>query len=316
MLLLYKKVYYTISSNILMLYLAKIKPCFMNKSEEIKEYIIDDKDGFKVCKGNLEFCNKRPTKMLYMSFGLVKSGEADFLINLTTYHLEKNAELIIMPGTIIEVINKSSDFSFVFCSFVPELFNEATVRINVEQIRQIVNLFPILNDKENLIKFELFYKAVKMIYDEKNHMYRRQIAVNDLQNYIFNLSYIVQKKRTSLKITKLTNKDIIFKNFIELVKDNFRQNRNIDFYASKLCISSRYLLKICHNTIHLSPKQIVDKIIIVEIKMLLQSSTKSIQEISNNFNFPDQSSFSRFFKRHVGISPIAFRNNNDYNSHI
>ena len=48
--------------------------------------------------------------------------------------------------------------------------------------------------------------------------------------------------------------------------------------------------------------------VILEIKALLQSTSLSIQEISNRLSFPDQSFFGRYFKKHTGKSPLQYRN--------
>lgn len=57
-----------------------------------------------------------------------------------------------------------------------------------------------------------------------------------------------------------------------------------------------------------SPKTIIDKRLIIEIKVLLQSTELSIQEIADKLNFPDQSYLSRYFKVNCGITPTDYRN--------
>jgi AraC-like DNA-binding protein len=47
--------------------------------------------------------------------------------------------------------------------------------------------------------------------------------------------------------------------------------------------------------------------VIVEIKSLLQTSNLSVQEIAYRLHFPDQSYLGRFFRKHTGQSPTAFR---------
>ena len=46
---------------------------------------------------------------------------------------------------------------------------------------------------------------------------------------------------------------------------------------------------------------------IVLIKFLLKNTDKSIQEICNELNFPNQSFFTRYFKSHTGLTPTEFR---------
>ena len=55
-------------------------------------------------------------------------------------------------------------------------------------------------------------------------------------------------------------------------------------------------------------ESIIDRHVILEIKALLQSTSLSIQEISNRLSFPDQSFFGRYFKKHTGKSPLQYRN--------
>lgn len=56
-----------------------------------------------------------------------------------------------------------------------------------------------------------------------------------------------------------------------------------------------------------SPKEIIDKRVILEIKVLLQSTDYTIQEISQLLHFPDQSYLGRYFKRHTGMSASEYR---------
>ncbi|MDR2084403.1 MAG: helix-turn-helix domain-containing protein [Bacteroidales bacterium] len=45
----------------------------------------------------------------------------------------------------------------------------------------------------------------------------------------------------------------------------------------------------------------------MEIKLLLKSTELSIQEISNELNFPNPSFFCKYFKSRVGMSPKEYR---------
>ncbi len=56
-----------------------------------------------------------------------------------------------------------------------------------------------------------------------------------------------------------------------------------------------------------SAKEIINKYIILEIKILLESTQLSIQEVANYLNFPDQSYLGRYFKRYTGKSPSEYR---------
>ena len=55
-------------------------------------------------------------------------------------------------------------------------------------------------------------------------------------------------------------------------------------------------------------KEMIDKWIVHEIKLMLMFSDLSLQQIADRMHFPDQSYLGRFFKRHTGSSPLAYRN--------
>ena len=78
--------------------------------------------------------------------------------------------------------------------------------------------------------------------------------------------------------------------------------REVSFYADKLCISTKYLTGICKAVTGDSAKKIIDDFAILEIKVLLQSTELTVQEIADRLVFPDQSYLGRYFKRHEGMS--------------
>ncbi len=89
--------------------------------------------------------------------------------------------------------------------------------------------------------------------------------------------------------------------------DEAMEHGNVEYYAARLNITSRYLFKICKENSGLTPKQSIDFVIAGEAKKLLLTSMLSFQEISDRLNFPDQNAFTQFFKRTVGVTPSEFR---------
>lgn len=96
--------------------------------------------------------------------------------------------------------------------------------------------------------------------------------------------------------------------FYKLVSTYGYNSRNIEFYAEKLNMSSRYLYKIIQSAYHITPKQLIDDVIVSLIKQLLLTTSLNNQQISDKFNLSGQSAFGQYFKRCTGLSPAAFRN--------
>jgi AraC-like DNA-binding protein len=45
----------------------------------------------------------------------------------------------------------------------------------------------------------------------------------------------------------------------------------------------------------------------MELRVLLKNSTKTIKEIANEMNFPNQSFLGKYFREHVGVTPSEYR---------
>ena len=99
----------------------------------------------------------------------------------------------------------------------------------------------------------------------------------------------------------------LFHRFVALVHEHCTVEREVAFYADRLCISTRYLSTIVRNIAHRSAKELIDAAAVLEIKMLLQTTDLSVQEIAYRLRFPDQSYLGRYFRKHAGVSPTDFR---------
>ena len=98
------------------------------------------------------------------------------------------------------------------------------------------------------------------------------------------------------KTEGINRQEEIFKRFIQLIHKHCTTQREVSFYAAELFITPRYLSTIVQNVSGNTAKSIIDRHVILEIKALLQSTSLSIQEISNRLSFPDQSFFWPLFQ--------------------
>ena len=117
----------------------------------------------------------------------------------------------------------------------------------------------------------------------------------------------VQRYFTKEQLEGGNRKGQLFKKFIHLVHTNCTMQRDVAFYAEQLCISTRYLSAITKEVGQISAKEIIDEFLTLEIKVALQSTNLSLKEIADRYNFPDQSFFGRYFKKHTGMSPKEYR---------
>lgn len=103
------------------------------------------------------------------------------------------------------------------------------------------------------------------------------------------------------------NENNLVKQFLELVEMHHKTERQVGFYASRIHLTPKYLSLLIKQNTRKSANDWINSYVMLEAKAMLKSSKLSIQQISEELNFADQSVFGRYFKRLEGISPKEYR---------
>lgn len=98
-----------------------------------------------------------------------------------------------------------------------------------------------------------------------------------------------------------------FERLMTLLAENYREQRNVEFYADKMNISSKHLSRVIRSYTGKSVHQWIDEFVALEIKNLLKYSNLSIQQISFELNFPNPSFMGQYFKRITGLTPGEYK---------
>lgn len=106
---------------------------------------------------------------------------------------------------------------------------------------------------------------------------------------------------------RLSRKNYYVRDFMQLVSANFRTQRSVNFYASQLYISPKYLSLIIKEATGYTATEWIDRYVTLEAKNLLRYSGRNVQQIAYDLNFHNQSAFGKYFKHQTGLSPSQFR---------
>lgn len=106
---------------------------------------------------------------------------------------------------------------------------------------------------------------------------------------------------------KVSRSETLFKEFMALLAENCECERSVEFYASKLGISPKYLSIICRAQADKSALRVIDEAVVHRAKELLLQPNLSIQDVASKMNFLSQSFFGKYFKQRVGISPSRYK---------
>ena len=251
-----------------------------------------------------------PRRMGCKLFALCTQGKAQYSVDTVEYTVYANDMMIISEGQITDDVMLSRDFNGMGIIVSDDFFNEI-----VKDVHELSTLFlftranPVCHltqqECDNIVDY---FRMLKQKTDDLKHHFRRETVRSLLTTMIYDLSNIIFRMQNTVD-RRQTRGEAIFTQFLQLVELNFRHERRVSWYAKQLCISPKYLSEIIKQVSRRTPNDWIDNFVTLEIRVLLRNSTKSIKEIAQELNFPNQSFFGKFFKEHVGLSPSQYRNN-------
>lgn len=235
------------------------------------------------------------------------SGEARIEIDLLEYDITPNTQIIFLPNSIINYSYASPDLSISYITFSNAFFQEATVRLDPSFFHFLKENPVVTLPVERTRTINGLIIALEDLYKDKENCFRLQILRNYIQSFLLDIYDKTHRIFEQNRPEGISRQEELFKRFIQLIHKHCLNQREVSFYAQKMFITPRYLSAITQVVAGETAKNIIDKHVILEIKVLLESTDLSIQEIANRLQFPDQSFFGRYFKKHTSISPQYYR---------
>ncbi len=241
------------------------------------------------------------------AFVLVKSGTATIEVDFKPYHITRNNLLLFLPDVHLIQVERSEDFSVSYVTFTPEVYDEVNTHFEPTFLF-FLKEYPVANigeDEASFVNHQIL--AIRHVMDHCPGEHQMQIVRNLTHNFYLAL-YDRTKENFSHRITKnVSSQEGIFMKFLMLVHKHAATERDLPFYADRLCITTRYLSTVVRNQTGRTAKDLIDSHCVQAIKILLRTTDEPLQSIALKLNFPDQSFFSRYFKKLTGIPPTDFR---------
>lgn len=101
-----------------------------------------------------------------------------------------------------------------------------------------------------------------------------------------------------------------FLRFRNLLLKHLTLSRDASFYAESLGISYKQLNKVCKQAVNETAKAFIHRVVILEAKRQLVSTSLSVKEIAYQLGFDEPTNFVKYFRQHVGHTPRKFRGKN------
>lgn len=280
------------------LYMAEYNPIMTTPEEQ---FVVGDTD--------LRYFEEHSCRTEGGAILFCRRGSATVTVDQLRDRVTRDTLLLLLPGSILYLNERTDDFRVRFCAFSLELFSEAAYRLD-PSFFHILHEHAIIRLPDRIIEgVHNWFQMASYTYRDRGNIFRNTIIRNRLQNVLLEAFDKTQRFAPDVHSqTGTTRQADLFQRFVALVHEHCTEQREVAFYADRLCISTRYLSTIIRSVAHSTAKEFIDRSVVLEIKMLLGSTELSVQEIAYRLHFPDQSYLGRFFKKHTGVSPTEFRN--------
>lgn len=246
-----------------------------------------------------------PVKFTSSTSIFVRKGHCKFEINLQEYEIQAPCVVNISSSEIMQPLSISDDFDGAFVVMSSRFVEDFKREINDPSLIGMIKRSPLMNiTPQALSDFEMFYRQMRTLTSETENPYIYKSVLHTVLAFFYHTATMCfhQEREAGSTATHITSR------FLKLARDNFKKERFMDFYARELGITSKHLGRTIKAQTGFTASEWLDRMVILEAKVLLKSSSMSIQQIAEELNFPSQSFFGKYFKNIVGVSPKEFRN--------
>lgn len=252
-----------------------------------------------------------PFKLTFTSAILCCKGSIRTTVNRHEYVVGCNDALIVQSGSIVEFLSCSDDLKIIAMAFEDngndELFNSSTMNANSYIMHRSVPVLMHLDEAE-MQQQKRLYKEIRQFYSSVDVAYRSEVV----KGYLFVstasfLSKLGEGGGQDDVLYEGSRENELYLQFMDDLQVYGSKERMVSFYADRCCVSPKYFSKMIHLASGKTPIQLIKERVIVEAKVLLNSTDMSIQQIAEALNFPNDSFFCRYFKQEVKVSPMKYR---------
>ena len=248
------------------------------------------------------------TRLNFILMAMCKKGKAQYSIDTRQQMVKPGDLLFVSERHVVDNYVASPDFECLCIMLTTEYYHGFVQDVkNVSSLLLFSMNNPVvpLTNKEIQV-FTNYFETIREKMADTSHHYRSPLIKALLLAMFYDMSNVIYRVERQGN-RKHTRAEAIFANFIHLLEQNFRTQRRVSWYAEQLCITPKYLSEIVKKISLRTPNEWIDSYVILEARVLLKNTTKSIKEITDELNFPNQSFLGKYFKEHVGVSPSEYR---------
>jgi len=233
----------------------------------------------------------------------LKKGSGNHDIDFTPYTVCDNSVFFMRPGQVHRLVLKAGSTGYLM-QFRDE-FCFPHDKVSNQLVRKASNINHYQLNTDGFQKLLAILTYIFQEYADKQERYQEVIKEN---MGIFFIGLVRQYSRNPFDNANLYMQERL-EEFLELLETHVFNHKQVSQYAAMLNLSIYQLNAVTKATIGKTCSELINEYIILEAKRYLLATSNRINQIADHLGYEDVSYFIRFFKKHTGHSPEAFRTN-------
>ncbi|PWN72301.1 AraC family transcriptional regulator [Chryseobacterium phosphatilyticum] len=275
----------------------------------IKEFVVLEIDITNyIIKPNI------PYRSDYFCIFLVQRGSVSFRLDDKSYEVSKGGIVFCPISETFWVDKIADDYNAKYMFFSVDFISQAGFNYKSNNVLKSLSADPthIIREEPDLYRRLHFHLDELRVLNnkEKDNYYFNEMIWHHFSLVIYEIDNYFKKIERPHLVTH--REDELTTSFFKLVQEYFKDEHNVQFYADKLFISRKYLTKVINKTMFKSPRDIIHQVLAIEARLLLRNASLNVNDVAMQLRFSDQASFSKFFKKHTGRSPLEYRKDDLY----
>lgn len=249
------------------------------------------------------------------AIAICTSGRVQGLMNGQTIELRQNQVAVIPANVVITDLMISPDFNIKAMFFTNQLL-QSFLREKMSiwnEVMYIQRLHVISLTDEDLRFYTCFYDMLSLCFEkDADTPFRSDViqslvrcAMLGLCGAMKHLS--IPAERESGVSQKGSTSTRHFQRFLDLLHTTEVKHRPVEFYASELCMSPKYLSFVCKKQSGKSANEWITEQVMEDIRYYLKQTDYSVKQVCDLLGFPNPSFFGKYVKEHFGVTPIQLR---------
>lgn len=246
-----------------------------------------------------------PTLLPEMRILVIKQGWSHVTLNMIEHRFEQGDLIYLGPNGIIQFHDASPDVLAIGISMSNEVTQLAFGNSIPQAFDGHLRDFHLQLQQDEVDYFDQLHDLLNRYFREEGNS--SQVTLHLVGALLWFVNNLWCRQEQSHRASQ-TRDQQMFTDFIQLVAQHAPEHHTIEFYASRLCLTPRYLSTIVKQVSGKSAKQWIDDALVTRIKIDLLHTDKPVSTIGDDMNFPNPSFFAKFFKRMTGMTPREYQN--------